>query len=252
MVKNSELKELKEIVLLTTQAFRYYSLKRMDNVNNKEVYESCTFMLKQVLENLFESTKDVLSADEISRIQWLHYEENYSMQEMNHFASNFSNIVYHSEGFNNPAKMSNEVYQREEMLFGILNENNEFSLEDYNDTTKTILAAGSIISYKDKIENITGIKLSPFKEEYRMDLGRGELKTKEELEEEKKRAIGIIYHGTLPLEEKRNVLKAIGHIYDYYDLEVDRTKRIETGPKTEDIYDDEEREFEENERKVRL
>ena len=232
MVTKNELNDLKNRILVALQGYKYFYLKRENNLDNEKIRDECDFMLSQTDGLLMDLTKCLAPGEYIDIPTFQ------SLEEANKMFLNDARIINNSVALNDPSRVNNEAYETAN------------SRLDNDEVALVALAAGYTEVYKSKIEALTGPNLSCYGD---IDKEGNIFKTSEQLKNEKKeRAMKIYTNKSITLEERRNLIQAIGTIYDYYEYEINRVKRIEEDPSLYDIEDEKERQREENSRKAHL
>jgi len=235
MVAKNDLKDLKNKILVALQGYKYFYLQRENNRDDEKIRGDYDYMLRQIDGLLMDITK-CLSPNEYIFIPTVQ-----SVEEANKMLLNDTSIIYNSVALNDPSRVNNDAYVATKELF------------DNDELAKVTLAAGYMQLYKSKIERLTGPNLSCYSDRYRIDLERYSYKTSEQLKTEmKERANKIYTNKNIPLEERRNLIQAIRTIYECFEYEIDRVKRIEEDPNLDSFESLEDREREENSRKVHL
>ncbi len=235
MVTKNDLNDLKNRILVALQGYKYYYLKRENNRDNEKISEECEYMLRQIDGLLMDITK-CLSPNEHINIPTFQ-----SVEEAIKMFLDDAIIINNSAALNDTSRVNNDAYvAANERL-----DNDEVAL--------VTLTAGYMELYKSKIETLTGPNLSCYSDMYRIDLERNSFKTSEQLEAEKEERANKIYtNDSIPLEERRRLIQALGTIYKYFEYEIERVKRIEEDPGLSNFESSEEKEVEENSRKAHL
>ncbi len=242
-----ELSDLKQLIILSVQGWKYYYLQRQNNINNEENYQQANNMLMRIEDLLIDATRDIIPPESFHSLLSVESE-----REATAIINNIIMTINKSELLNNPSLMSDEKYDEIAFLYGSLYMNGNIDIKTPNEFALTVLAAGSLQAYKPKIEAISGPNLSFNTNEYRVDLNRGELKTEQELSQEFKVRSEKIYNNSfLPIEEKKDLIKAINFISMQYMHEINRIKSIEDDPYM-DYVDPSDRDLEEASRNVHL
>ena len=229
MVTKEELIRLKDLLLFSLQGWKYFYFQKQKNRNNQAKYEELNDMLMRVENFMIEVTNGIIQPNEFHSLLNVESEKDATI-----IINKLINIVNNSKLLNNPSLMKKEQY--DEIISMYINDSKIFKIENIDGMALTVLSAGAIELYKNKLEILSGPNLSFYTNDYRLDLQRNELKSEEKLKKEKQERIGKIYNNPhISLVDKKYLLMSLGYIFEQYNREIKRIKSIEQDPNMYDI-----------------
>ena len=211
MVKESELRELRNMILWFIEGYKYFYLKYYNNDDYDEDAMVMSFEAGRIIDHL---SKNILNEYEIGKFRLLD-----RVDEVDIDTKNLKEL-FGSSALLNDTNIMNRFYFEDNMKH-FLNEEN-----DYSDFTILMLAAGAYGMHKDRIVELTGKELK---------LERDEVVPTRYLDEESlDMACTISNNSDVSSKESLELMNSLVYLYNYI-KKVNYEKKTDTEYE-EDVY----------------